>query len=280
MITYKYFKEVADIKYGKRLKELHDLKSDLTLLECVKSDYLNTISHKFCPELLQYYQYCNNSTARKRYLDRYIFKKYVSLSNLTSFEIKQLRSFISLKCNSLPDLQNQINVLFAFLELQITDYKHALDIHNKEFGIGILRGYPMRLGRGLSKFQLKVNLRSKPVLDWFATKRAKQNLLLRGIPVYNKETSPLGENYFMYRTDNSYIYVQWSKKDCNIPNKRLYSFKVTNYIHTSDRTMGNTSKELVTNNDILYNDDLGILQKMNLLKERDSIINTIYKNGI
>ena len=281
MINYRDFKKTADIKYGSRLKELHEIVNDLTLLESTKENYLNSISHRFCSELLTYFTYLKGSDAKKRYLNKNLFKTYISVSELSAFDIRQLRSYIGLKCNTIPELQSQINVLFTFLEMSITDYKHVLDIHNKEFGIGILKGYPMRLGRGLSKFQINARIRNKLVIDWEATTRVKRNLIARGITLYNQEISPLGEKYFVYRTDEKYVYVQWSKKDVNIPNKRLYCFKVTNYIHTEDRTMRKANDILKTNNDILYNEDIGILQKMNLLKERDSIINTIFKyNGI
>jgi hypothetical protein len=95
--------------------------------------------------------------------------------------------------------------------------------------------------------------------------------------VWSKET-PDKPEWLMYYTDEDAVWWVWHKSTCTIPNKMLYSFVPTNYIHITDennrRSQVSVSKSL-TIEEIINSRLLGNRDKINCIFRKNP---TYFKN--
>lgn len=108
-------------------------------------------------------------------------------------------------------------------------FKEVIARFNKKASDSIIFGSVLNLGSRLGLVLIKKIRRNyiKPVPDWGASKKRKNELIKEGITPKD-ETHPEGEEWITFFTDPWYLRWAWSKKRlCRVRNQTVYKFVPT-----------------------------------------------------
>lgn len=141
--------------------------------------------------------------------------------------IESVNRFIHI-CNVLiPKTLKNIKVVSLQCRTPEKVYDLIISILNIEIGNTILKGYVYSFGKFLGKLCIKYVTRrntAKPVPDWGASIKLRDELISKGITVKSRE-NPNGKKWLLYRTDDDYCYWAWLKRTSIIANKQMYRFR-------------------------------------------------------
>jgi len=115
----------------------------------------------------------------------------------------------------------------------------------------VLEGKTFNMGYNLSSIYI-VRVRRDPRtprIDWGESNKYRDELIKKGLPLYDNITEK-GRKWYIYYTDDFYCKYHWNKGKCKIPNKSVYRFDATRGVK------GNKGK-LIT---LLRKDDLAYLK--------------------
>lgn len=206
-----------------------------------------------------------------------VYKMYGMLSSVKMNEanLKAIRELITL-VNVHYQKTTKVHHRYSILsEMPYTAFIYILRAYNLQNLRKILRGSNMTLGHQIGQIKLKEKPRQlsnsghTTGIDYVATKKLKQEILDRNGTLYSPD-NPNGEKYLVYHTSDTHIwYTFYPDSRCLSQNSIKYRFTPSNYGNINKEiypTMDDYYKTLHTFNDVIEDDNIGIVQKQKVVE--------------
>ena len=184
------------------------------------------------------------------------------------------------------DLSNTLTKYEKMLSLNLKEYTEILrvymtEVHKKM----ILEGNGYVFGENIGWICINRCLltKSRPKLDYAATKKKKAELLAQGKRLYNKEEEEwCRKNGITYKAEDYRVYInkeycyEIPLLNCKLPNGTKYKLEIADYRHSSLR--GKTNEDIINlcNKDIkkICELPLDVKTKLTLCEQTDKILYT------
>lgn len=107
-------------------------------------------------------------------------------------------------------------------------FKEILVKFNTQIMDCVLEGSLIEMGHGLSSLCI-IRMEADPkkmLVDWKASLKLKEELLAEGAQLFDS-VSGTGENWLVYRHQDTFFKFYWKKKDVRLKNRTGYRFDAT-----------------------------------------------------
>jgi len=239
------------------LKTMEDKLADIN----VKMEYVDTI------------QYNPDKKASWNY-------KLVGDNPNMNVTLKELFYKYVVTSNRILEYSRSYSILGSLRDIDYKSYSEIVNLIGEEISKGVLLGNKYLFKKTLGNITIGrfPKTPGKLTIDWARSNKNKQEILNRGgVPRLGDNN---GENWLMYREDESYLAFNWNRDGIKIKNGVYYSFKATNFINTENRVNSDIQSQCRNISQTLNNDKIGNIQKMLHLSSISSEINSIYSNGL
>jgi len=177
-----------------------------------------------------------------------------------------LNTFIYLSYVKIDTLLDYIKYMTYISNISFPIYRFLIKSFNRNIVESLIKGDSYSFGFGLSSISIKRGKRSnnKKAIKWGES---------------NKKRKEGSENWLSYHESPYYNFFYWNKSDCKISNYIFYNFKVTNFINTFDRSINNYYANVESIKQVIDDDQIGNLQKLNASVKLDpELINNYINN--
>lgn len=252
-VYYNSMRQAITQKRNEAIDKLDKLNNTLDKLYKTIRDYINVYKNEFNIDLLKYPEYVNNSystgefykVAKGLFINR--SNNYRLVSDL--FDLYKLAK----TQKQIYDITNSIKLYDKLLNLSIKDYTETLRTYMTEVHKQLVlegNGYLISGEIGWICVNRCLIEKSRPKLDYAATRRNKQELIAQGKRLYNKQEADWcrrngieynGVDYRVY-INKEYCY-EIPLLNCKLPEGTKHKLEIADYRHNDLR--GKTNEELI-----------------------------------
>lgn len=285
-VYYSSMKDAITLKHKEAVEALDSLNSIMRAnYEDIKSSH-DIYKNTFKVDLFKYEEFVNNQYTTGEFLKvtkglfinrRNDYKLVSDLFDLYRYAKQQKERY---------DLMHQIEVYEKMLSLTSKQYTEILRVYMTEVHKKlILEGGGYVFGENIGWICINRCLigKSRPKLDYAATKKKKEELKAAGKRIYNQQEADwCKRNGITYKAEDYRVFIdreycyEIPLLGCKLPNGTKYKLDIADYRHTSVR--GKTNSQLIqeckNNTDKICELQVDLKTKLTLCDEADKILYT------
>ncbi len=183
-----------------------------------------------------------------------------------------INNFIYLSTVKMDNLLDYISFMTYMYNIPYLVYSILINNFNKKVIETLIEGDKYSFGFGLSGISVKRGKRSenRKAVKWDESNRRKKEL---------QQTTGGKGKWIVYHESPYYNFYYWNKSNCRISNHIFYNFKATSFINSGNRRINDYYKNVSDFKDIIEDDSIGNLEKLNACVKLNPELTNHYLNN-